>query len=147
MIILKCYFLYTFISLTPYHYTYLNKFVGDFSKAHHKFENDYWGTSLKELSSKIESNQNLKSNNEKKILICGVGKGSTKYYLDKIDNFSYQIVGEKENPEFVILTNRILTYYNSKNSDLKTCFDKHKGKILEKVTRNGLTLSAIKEFN
>ena len=43
----------------------------------------------------------------KKILICGVGKGSTKYYLDKIDNFSYQIVGEKENPEFVILTNRI----------------------------------------
>ena len=74
LIILKCYFLYTFISLTPYHYTYLNKFVGDFSKAHHKFENDYWGTSLKELSSKIESNQNLKSNNEKKILICGVGK-------------------------------------------------------------------------
>ena len=72
---------------------------------------------------------------------------NAKYYLDKIDNFSYQIVGEKENPEFVILTNRILTYYNSKNSDLKTCFDKHKGKILEKVTRNGLTLSAIKEFN
>ena len=147
LIILKVYFLYTFILLTPYHYTYLNKFVGDFSKAHNKFENDYWGTSLKELSNKIKSNEDLMLGKETKILICGVGKGSTKYYLNKLNNFSYQIVGERENPEFVILTNRILPYYNPKKSELKTCFDKHNGKILEKVTRNGLTLSAIKAFN
>ena len=41
--------------LTPYHYTYLNLFAGDFSKVNKKFENDYWGTSLKELVNKIKS--------------------------------------------------------------------------------------------
>ena len=46
------YYLVIFFSLTPYHYTYLNILNGDYSKAHEKFENDYWTVSLKELAKK-----------------------------------------------------------------------------------------------
>ena len=42
------FFLFKFFSLTPYHYTYLNIFNGKFSNASKRFENDYWGVSIKE---------------------------------------------------------------------------------------------------
>ena len=51
------YFLYNFFILTPYHYVYLNKFNGDFSESSKKFENDYWGVSMKELINKINKNK------------------------------------------------------------------------------------------
>ena len=98
------------------------------------------------MSKKIEENKILQSDEMFKLVICGVGKGSTKYYLNKIKNFKYQIVSDNENPDFVILTNRILTNYNKKKPKLKTCFDKYSGRIIEKVSRKGLILSAIKEF-
>ena len=48
------FFTFNFFSLTPYQYTYLNIFNGKFSEASSKFENDYWGSSIKELVNKIE---------------------------------------------------------------------------------------------
>ena len=59
------YYLFIFFSFTPYQYTYLNKFIGNLSNAHEKFENDYWGISIKELINKIPRETNLISNNEK----------------------------------------------------------------------------------
>ena len=53
ILVLFIYYLFNFFSLTPYHYTYLNIFNGNFSDASKRFENDYWGASLKELVSKI----------------------------------------------------------------------------------------------
>ena len=47
------YYIVIFITLTPYQYTYLNKFIGNFSNAHKKFENDYWALSGDELIIKI----------------------------------------------------------------------------------------------
>ena len=67
------YYLFVFILLTPFQYTYLNIFIGDFSNAHKKFENDYWAISTTELVKKIPSETNLISNNKKiKISFCGV---------------------------------------------------------------------------
>ena len=103
-------------------------------------------TKTVKIESPIEKNKVLQSDKMFKLVICGVGKGSTKYYLNKINDFKYQIVSENENPDFVILTNRILTNYNKKKPKLKTCFDKYSGRIIEKVSRKGLILSAIKEF-
>jgi hypothetical protein len=40
--ILNLNYIYVFSMLTPYHYTYLNLFAGNFSKVNKKFENDYW---------------------------------------------------------------------------------------------------------
>ena len=45
-------FLIKFISITPYHYTYLNIFNDLFLKKNY-FENDYWGVSIKELIKKF----------------------------------------------------------------------------------------------
>ena len=47
------YYLFIFFSFTPYQYTYLNKFIGNLSNAHKKFENDYWAVSIKELVNQI----------------------------------------------------------------------------------------------
>lgn len=148
LVIFKIYYLYIFFILTPYHYTYLNLFTGDFSQAHTKFENDYWGTSLKELSIKIENNRVLSSKSYVKFSICGVGKGSVKYYLNKIKNFNYKIVGENKNPDFIIIANRVLMDYDKKNSNqFITCFDKYNNTSLVEVKRNGLVLSAVKNID
>ena len=41
--------MFNFFSITPYQYTYLNLFNGQKEIRYKKFENDYWGTSIKEL--------------------------------------------------------------------------------------------------
>jgi hypothetical protein len=144
----KIYYIYIFLTLTPYHYTYLNLFAGKFSKTNEKFENDYWGTSLRELSKKIKNNQLLKSKGFLKVSICGVGKGSVNYYLNKVQNLNYKIVGSDKKSDFIIIVNRVLwDYDNVNNKNIKTCFDKYRGKSIEEVKRNGLVLSAIKQVN
>ena len=47
--------IFNFLTITPYHYTFLNYFSGKKELRYKKFENDYWSTSLKELilSSKL----------------------------------------------------------------------------------------------
>ena len=134
--------------LTPYHYTYLNLFAGNFSKVSKKFENDYWGASLKELTSKIKTNSTINLKSNLKLNICGVSKGSVKYYLKKEKITNYQIVRASENPDFIILANRVLMNYDKENlSKMITCFDKYKGINIEEVKRNGLILSALKKIN
>ena len=148
LFILNLNYIYVFLMLTPYHYTYLNLFAGDFSKVNKKFENDYWGISLKELVNKIKINSTINSESYLKLGICGVSKGSVKYYLKRKEIINFRIVREEENPNFIILTNRVLRDYNKENSrEMVTCFDKYDGINIEEVKRNGLVLSAIKKIN
>ena len=48
------YFMFNFFSITPYQYTYLNFFNGQKDIRYKKFENDYWGTSMKELINRAD---------------------------------------------------------------------------------------------
>lgn len=147
-VILNLNYVYVFSMLTPYHYTYLNLFTGNFSNVNKKFENDYWGTSLKELIDKIEINSTIILKSNLRLSLCGVSKGSVEYYLKKIKITDYQIVRTNENPDFIILANRVLMDYDIENSSkMITCFDKYKGNNIEEVKRNGLVLSAIKKIN
>ena len=59
--VLIIYFIYNFITITPYQYTYLNILSGKKINHYNKFENDYWGGSIKELIKKINlpKDQNL----------------------------------------------------------------------------------------
>lgn len=145
--ILIFYYLFNFIIITPYHYTYLNIFTGKYSNVSKKFENDYWGTSLKELSKKIGLNKNINNNLRSTFSICGVSKGTIKYYFQRIDNFKYKIVRDNEKPDYIIMTNRVLADYDKKNPMQKTCFDKYKGETIESVNRRGLELSVIRKLN
>ena len=145
---LSIYYLQNFIKITPYHYTYLNLFAGDYSKANLKFENDYWGTSLKELIIKAYKSNNFPSDRFIKIAVCGSNPENLKMLSKKYSNLKFLIVRPDENPEFVILSNRVLTDYNFKlKNKIITCFDKYTGKTIIKVERKGLALSAIKELS
>ena len=143
------YYLYIFALLTPYQYIYLNRFNGKFANAYNKYENDYWGTSFKELIKKIPTETNLISNNKKnKIIFCGYTPFLGKKELEKLENLKFELksIYEKNDYDYVIMTNRIIVERN-KNilPKVKTCFEKFDGTDLIKVERNGLMLSTLRK--
>ncbi len=136
------YFLFNFIMLTPYQYTYLNIFNGESVKRYQKFENDYWGTSIKELIkyAKFEDKKVLK------ISTCGINSKTAKYYLNKKKPGIYKFVDFNES-DYLIMTNRVTTMIE-KDTGLKkmiNCFDKYKGINIFEVSRNGSVLSVIRK--
>ena len=84
------YYLFIFLSFTPYQYTYLNKFIGNFSYAHQKFENDYWAISVKELIKKIK-NKTLNKNKKVPKIILEAQSDKLHFYV----NHGYKIEGDK----------------------------------------------------
>ena len=139
------YFLFNFFSLTPYHYVYLNKFNGNFPDASKRFENDYWGVSVKELVHKIEKNKILKKNINYKIAFCGINYDIGSYYLKKIMNLRFIKTSKDEFYDYIIMTNRHNGKNDDKKADVKTCFDAYKGQNILTVKRNGLILSTIRK--
>ena len=142
--ILIIYFLVNFFLITPYQYTYLNFFNGKVENRYQKFENDYWGVSIKELIYKIKINKDEKI----RFATCGIPQEITKYYLDKrgFKNYSF---GNTKNSKYIIMTNR--TTLNKENiwdrNNITNCFDKFSGKDIFKVSRNGLLLSVVRKIN
>tara|TARA_Y100000310_G_scaffold173049_1_gene173167 strand:+ start:38 stop:1618 length:1581 start_codon:yes stop_codon:yes gene_type:complete len=138
------YFLINFFLITPYQYTYLNILNGKVENRYKKFENDYWGSSIKELMNKVNFDK------EEKIVFatCGINQDIAKYYLEKKD-YSNFIFGNEKDSDYIIMTNRVTldnkNIYKSKN--LINCFDKFKGENAFKVTRSGLLLSVIRKIN
>ena len=143
------YFLYNFFLLTPYQYTYLNIFNGKSEDRYQKFENDYWGGSIKELI----QNMNLDKKSTITFATCGINQGVAKYYLKKngYSNFKF---GNSTNSTYMIMTNRVTLNNTSlehdekwKAENLTNCFDKYRGLEVSVVTRSGLLLSVIKKIN
>ena len=126
----------------------MNRFIGDFSEAHKKFENDYWATSTKELVKKISSETDLIDKNKKiKITFCGVPHSLIKKDLKKIKNLNYE-EGDinADDFEYVIMTNRVIFKENiSSAQNIKTCFEKFKGRDIISVKRKGLILSTLRK--
>jgi hypothetical protein len=145
MLISFLYFLFIFFSLTPYHYTYLNKFNGNFSQASKKFENDYWGISIKELVNKIEKNKILKKNKNYKIAFCGINYDIGSYYLKNIRDLTFIKTSKDEIYDYIIMTNRHNGKDDDVKADVKTCFDSYKNEDILSVMRNGLVLSTIRK--
>ena len=139
--LLIVYFLFNFFSITPYHYTYLNFFNGKVENRYKKFENDYWGSSVKELIkyTNFDKNKNLMFG------VCGISEKILQSHLAKKGYNNFRIVNT-DYAEYIIMTNRVV----QKNkeiieSELTTCFDKFRGVNLFNVKRNGLLLSAIRK--
>ena len=90
---------FNFISLTPYHYTYLNIFA----KNHElNFENDYLGTSIKNLIKK----SNFLNAGSTKVTFCGYDRNNLKYYFKKFGYSNIQIVRYNEDPQYIIMLNQ-----------------------------------------
>jgi hypothetical protein len=149
------YYLFVFFPLTPYQYTYLNVFNGDFSKSYNKFENDYWTVSIKELVSKIRQEKILLNNSELRLAFCGVAENNANFYLNKIDNFKFKKVNWiNEDFDYIMMTNRVIHPENTEGKtnreitkNLITCFDRFKGIDVISVKRKGLLLSTLRKVN
>ncbi len=137
LLLLFFYFLFNFLTITPYQYTYLNSLNGSKKNNIKKFENDYWGASVKELIAQIDFEKNKKI----KLSTCGVSSSIPKYYLKKNGFINFEI-NKLENSDFIIITNRATI--NEKNNKLLNCFDKHNGQEIFNVSRNGVILSSFR---
>ena len=141
--LLIIYFLFNFFLITPYQYTYLNIFNGKIENRYKKFENDYWGSSIKELIKKV----NLNKKRAITFATCGINQSVAKYYLKKrgYSNFRF---GNPKNSNYIIMTNRVTldNKNTNKSENLINCFDKFKGEDVFKVTRNGLILSVVRKI-
>ena len=117
---------------------------GKIENRYKKFENDYWGSSIKELINKVNLDK------ERKIIFatCGINQDIAKYYLKKKGYSNFKFGNEKDS-NYIIMTNRVTldkkNIYKSEN--LINCFDRFKGENAFKVTRNGLLLSVIRKIN
>ena len=142
MLLLFIFYINIFFRLNPYQYVYLNSFIGKFENSHTKFENDYWGLSLKELIKKIE-NKTLNANKKvPKIAFCGFNYDVAKFYLDK-NNIIYQHVYMDKEFDYVIVTNRQNVKKINDEFILETCFETFNLKEVASVKRNGLKLAKL----
>lgn len=139
-LILSLFFVFhlvNFVTISPYQYTYLNLLNGSAEDRYKKFENDYWGISIKELVNNVD----FKTNDIVKISTCGLSDNNLKKLLKQKKNLNYQIVPYEES-EYIIMTNRVLFHEGT-----KTCFDEFLGNEIVSVKRNGLVLSTIRKMN
>ena len=163
---------YRFIILTPYQYTYVNYSYPSLGKSVEKFEQDYWGTSYKELVNNLGNKFSKEEIQRFKIADCYGGDSTLLYYLNK--NFGvkrlYSIDERPLRATHIILTNRtFLNVFNNpsvkglvnekghmlvKNMEKvvrtpgvkTTCYEQYIGKDVVKVSRNGVTLSALRKL-
>ena len=131
-------YIFNFLSLTPYNYSYQNNLVLNPDK---KFENDYLALSLNQL---LKKSSFLNKNNTK-ITICGVGIGQIKYYLKKYNYFKIRVVTPDEQPNFIIMNNRV--NWSSNRNSLKTCYESYEGEVVSQIKKGGIILSTIKRLN
>ena len=135
-------FIVKFVLISPYHYSYLNLFNDIFLKKNF-FENDYWGTSSKELikrfSEKVDNNKSLN------IATCGINHINVKYYLKKNGIKNYNFVGLDDKFDYAILINRAI--FNNKATQKQTCYSKFLDKkVFISVKKSFIDLSKIVEY-
>ena len=136
--------IFIFLKLTPYQYIFVNNLNGKFSNNLNKFENDYWGTSIKELLLKAKKNSFFEENKIYHISTCGVNNQIIKYYLNKEFNFEYKFVNSNEMYDYIIFVNRVDTSLKKVNlNNAKTCYDNFFRSDIIKVERNGLPIAFI----
>ena len=145
MFVLIIFFLFNFFKLTPYQYTYLNFLSGNSKNHVNKFENDYWGSSIKQLI----KNMNLNKNNRFTYSVCGLNRGVVEIYLKEQGYHNASMVSY-DNAEFIIMINRAVLkkdkkIYKSKN--VTNCYVKHPGKNIFEIKRNNVALSVVRKIN
>ena len=164
---------YRFLILTPYQYTYVNYVYPSYEKTIDKFEQDYWGTSYKELVKKMKSEYSIKEVQSFKIADCYGGDSTLLYYLNK--NFGvkrlYNIDERPLRATHIVLTNRsFLDVLNNpligdlvdekgamKVKDIEkivrtpgvktTCFSHYDGEDQVIVSRDGAKFSSIRKLD
>jgi hypothetical protein len=133
-----------FLQLTPYQYTFINSLNGKFSNNLNKFENDYWGASIKELLVKANIKNIFDKKKYYKIATCGLHSDIVKFFLNKDFDIEYNFVNTNEEYDYIFFINR--TYaspVDSLHNNLDTCYNKFHNNTIVSVVRNGLPMAFI----
>ena len=118
-VFMMLYYLFIFLAYTPYQYTYLNFLTSTPQEKETKFENDYWGVSIKELFKKIKIEFKINENEKIKVFLCGVPGFTIKKHIKKNNLYFLDIV-EFKDADYIISNNK--TYIKDlKNPKLELC--------------------------
>tara|TARA_B100000886_G_scaffold20636_1_gene13204 strand:- start:844 stop:1812 length:969 start_codon:yes stop_codon:yes gene_type:complete len=162
---------YRFISLTPYQYDYVNYTSLKFKNVEFKWEHDYWGASYKELILNIKNNFSDEEIKKLKIANC-VGDDTLLYYLYRYLGIKkiYRNKLQHEANHVVLINRANLNIFNNPDieglvdkdgvilvKDLEkivrtpgvktTCNEQFSGEDVITVSRNGVTLSALRKLD
>jgi len=134
-------FLIRFISITPYHYTYVNYMFPKLENTNNKFEFDYWAISFREIVNNLDKIFNKEEIKKIKFSFCGGDPKALGFVLNK--SHGVKKIYRPENADYIIMTNRA----SFKINDKETCFIKYPGKNILKVSRNKLIFSVLRKLN
>ena len=164
---------YRFILLTPYQYTYVNFSYPNLNESVDKFEQDYWGTTYKELVENLGKKYSKEEIQKFKIADCFGGDSTLLYYLNKKFGVKklYNIDKRPLEATHIVLTNRsFLNVINNpsvkglvnkkgqmllkdmekvvRSENVKTtCFNEYAGTDEVIVSRGGTPLSILRRLN
>ena len=145
MFLLFIFFLFNFFTLTPYQYTYLNFLNKNNKDFIYKFENDYWGSSTKELIKKI----NFKKKTKFTYSVCGINRNIVEIYLKK-EGFLNSSMVDPDKSEYIFMTNRAVAKDLSEgyvSENVTNCYSLYPGKSIFQVKRNKIILSTMRKIN
>jgi hypothetical protein len=132
-----------FFSLTPYQYIFINNLNGYFSSNLNKYENDYWGTSIKELIIKTKIKKVFEIKKNYLIATCGLNQQIVKYYLNKYTDIQYKFVSNQVKYDYIIFINRVDNNSNSNLTNANTCYNEFYKNDIVSIKRNDLQISFI----
>lgn len=119
--------------LHPYEYIYANAFTGGVAGAYGKYELDYWGTSFKEASQKLQEyvakEGGVPSGKIYKVAICGPWDAAMIYMPP-----DYEPVEGRKPADFFLSTTRWM------------CQNMRPGKEIIRIKRLGVPLSVVKDL-
>ncbi len=143
-------YLYNFLHFNPYQYSYVNNLVIDKYKIPKKFENDYWGISMKQLIKQGVKSQFL-ANDQKQINVgvCGFNIDIIKLELKKYRNINFKIVfyGD-DNVDYIIANNRSHYRIISENKTTwHSCYDKITSDNYVSIKKGNIELSRLYKIN
>jgi hypothetical protein len=137
-------YFFIFISITPYHYTYLNFFKNFGSISTEKFEGDYWGVSIKELV----KNSDFSKEQRYDLAVCFINSENLKQYLNiyQKQNVKKINIVKLKDAKYIVMTNRVVNLEGNNNKAFKidTCFNKFVGSTFSSVSRLGREISTIR---
>jgi 4-amino-4-deoxy-L-arabinose transferase-like glycosyltransferase len=138
------FYVFIFFIYTPYQYTYLNLFAGGPASKSYKFENDYWGLTLKELIKNIKKNFKIKNNEKINVYLCAIPEKIVFKEIKKA-NINFIQVEKLNNADYIILTNRSGIIEDKGKKKLIRCNDLIEKKLII-VKRFGHTLATFGEI-
>ena len=141
LIFLFIIFAIRFVSITPYHYNYVNYMFPKLENANNKFEFDYWAISFREIVNNLHKVFSKDEISKIKFSFCGGDPKALGFILNK--SYNIKKLYRPQNADYIIMTNRA----SFKIGNKETCFIKYPGKNILEVSKQKLIFSVLRKID